>query len=329
MNADPIERYVFDARRLVEEFPPVWRHPSKRMVYELVCPPDAQPRGTMVYTRWAPMPLPERIDMARAAGLLETRDGVYDYVPVDESAEEWHVNFADPLLFVAYGSPMFAQDEMQVLEHPALGSLREALIARGSPAVTVEGTRPTPVLVHGVERRCRVATDPNPVEGRPSGLYGRAFARATQEAVLRATTRLDPPTVTHLIAMAAPAGGYGLYSPDDVKTILVTAYTGFRAAVLESHRNRGESCPVVVHTGYWGCGAFGGNRVLMPILQALAASASGLDRLVFHTAGDPVGVEGSQAWLRRQAAAVAEAGTNEVIARILSEGFRWRTGNGN
>ncbi len=55
-------------------------------------------------------------DYARAAGV--------------EGAVEWHVNFADPRLFTAYGLGLFAQDEMQVAEHPALGALREALHAR-------------------------------------------------------------------------------------------------------------------------------------------------------------------------------------------------------
>ena len=60
------------------------------------------------------------------------RPGYFDYTPALDRADavEWHVNFADPHLFVAYGSRLFAQDEMQVAEHPALGSLKEALDAR-------------------------------------------------------------------------------------------------------------------------------------------------------------------------------------------------------
>jgi hypothetical protein len=34
-------------------------------------------------------------------------------------AEEWHVNFADPRLVTAYGSGLFARDEMRVGEHLA------------------------------------------------------------------------------------------------------------------------------------------------------------------------------------------------------------------
>jgi endo-1,4-beta-mannosidase len=84
-------------------------------------------------------------------------EDVYDYKPawLEGKSLEWHVNFADPHLFTAYGTSLFTQDEMQVAEHPILGSLREAILSRGLPALTVEDGSPTPVLVAGAERRCR------------------------------------------------------------------------------------------------------------------------------------------------------------------------------
>ncbi len=63
----------------------------------------------------------------------------------------------------------------------------------------------------------------------------------------------------------------------------MTAYTGFRAAVCES-----EDRPAIVHTGFWGCGAFGGNRRLMPMLQAMVATVAGMQRLVCHALDNPV-----------------------------------------
>jgi hypothetical protein len=41
------------------------------------------------------------------------------------------VNFADEHLFVAYASRLFAQDEIQVAEHPSLGHLKEKLVRKG------------------------------------------------------------------------------------------------------------------------------------------------------------------------------------------------------
>jgi hypothetical protein len=47
-----------------------------------------------------------------------------------------------------------------------------------------------------------------------------------------------------------------------IEFVLATAFTGFSAARLESARLN-PSPVVAIHTGFWGCGAFGGNRVLM------------------------------------------------------------------
>ncbi|MFA6168681.1 MAG: hypothetical protein WC700_18810 [Gemmatimonadaceae bacterium] len=41
------------------------------------------------------------------------------------------MNFADPRLFTAYGSELFAQDEMQVAEHLAFGAVRGRCMRAG------------------------------------------------------------------------------------------------------------------------------------------------------------------------------------------------------
>jgi hypothetical protein len=158
-QAEPINRRVFEAAELMAKHPPVWGHPNKQVVFEISSPPGSIHEGKLVFSRWSPLPLPERTEPAATIRRVEGREDAYDYVSVPASAGsvEWHVNFADPHLFVAYGSSLFAQDEMQVVEHPALGALREVLDAEVLHAVTVETGRPTPVLVAGIERRCRVA----------------------------------------------------------------------------------------------------------------------------------------------------------------------------
>ncbi len=112
----PLARETFEAARLMADHPPIWRDRNKRIVYGISCPPGSIHRGNIHYTRWAGMPLPETIDAGAAARRVEGREGYYDYAPVPRATNgvEWHVNFADPYLFVAYGSPLFAQDEMQV-----------------------------------------------------------------------------------------------------------------------------------------------------------------------------------------------------------------------
>jgi hypothetical protein len=326
-----LDRHAFDLAVLMAEHPPRLHNPNKRVVLDIACPPGAISRGTIGYTRWAAMDLPEHLEPA-PADLVVPRPGFFDYGRAldGDDVVEWHLNFADPDVFAYYGGGLFAQDEMQVAEHPALGALREALVAAGVDARTDGPDGPTPVLVTGVERRVVVATNPNAGAGRPHGLYGNAFAAATPDAIRRATIPIVPPTVTNVVAIAAIPGGWGPYSGEEIHRTLVTAYTGFRAAVLESARLVGSPARVVVHTGYWGCGAFGGNRVLMALLQVVAARMAGLERLVFHTGSTTGGAPLVDA--RRLLGELARGEPikiGDLLAAIEGQGFRWGVSDGN
>ena len=195
--AEPLQRRTYQAAELMRRHRPVLRHENKQVLFAIACPADTAHVGQLDYSRWAemPLPLPRVHHPASLDRLLVVRDGHYDYRPILDPGVgiEWHVNFADPNLFYAYGSALFAQDEIQVAEHPILGSLREALGAEGRPTTTIANGRPTPALVMGAERRISIETAPGAGAGRPSWLYGMAFARATADAVREATTRIDPP----------------------------------------------------------------------------------------------------------------------------------------
>lgn len=308
---------------LLASHPPHLRHPHKRLVFDLACPPGARHTGPIELTRWAAAPLPATLALAPTD--IATVPGHYDYETRDAL---WHVNFADPLLFVGYGSRLLAQDELQAAEHPLLGSLREALLAEGEEALTEQDGAPTPVLVAGVERRCAIATAPDLDAGRPYGLYGNRFAAAPAEIVRAAVRVIDPPTRTNLIAMAAPGGGRGRYRPDELAGVLVTAYTGFAAAVAESHR-LWPGAPVEARTGFWGCGAFGGNRRAMTLLQLLAARLAGVDRLrfyVFDHAGEAAFRAGAADLARVLGGGETVAG---VIDRVAELGYEWGVSDGN
>jgi hypothetical protein len=101
MNAqrEPIERQQFETERLMDEHPPVWRHPKKQIVFAIACPPDAQHAGRLDYSPWPAIPLPPEINAGAPARRVVGRSGFYDYAPFDlPGAMEWHVNFADPHL---------------------------------------------------------------------------------------------------------------------------------------------------------------------------------------------------------------------------------------
>jgi len=224
---------------------------------------------------------------------------------------------------------LLAQDELQVAEHPWLGSIREALLSRGRAAVTVDRFgNPTPVTITGVQRRCVINTLPNPEGGSPNGLYGNAFARATEEQVRTATRPLAPPTISNILAMAAPPGGYGEYRREEILHILTTAYTGFSAARVESQRLVPTASRTVIHTGFWGCGAFGGNRTLMTILQNLASDLAGVE--VVFWAFDEAGVKVAtyaRRWYERQRE--CSPAVSSLLDRLVGEKFRWGVSDGN
>jgi len=243
------------------------------------------------------------------------------------------------VLFIAYQGPLFAQDEMQVAEMPSLGCLKEYLASKEKDDITMapltrDNNKATPILISGIERRVHVMTDVNPQEGRPFGLYGNNFARAQSEEVIqKATKKIEPPTIVNMIAMAALAGGYGAYSMRDIVDSYTTAYTSFLAAKVESNTDKkgdpiSKEKKVVIHTGNWGTGAFGGNRALMAIIQMLAAWQAGIHKLVYHTFNK----EGTQGYNEGKQI-LNELGnirkTEELLVALKNKKFQWGQSDGN
>lgn len=302
-------RRTFPTEPLMREHPPRLRHPNKQLVFDLACPAGARHQGAIEVTRWRADSLPE--ELPAASSKVTVRPGFFDYPPPEKGAVEWHLNFADPRLFAAHAGPLLAQDELQVAEHPALGALRAALLPEGQ-ALTEDEQGPTPVLVAFVERRCAL-----------SGLYGNAFAHATAKAVKAAVRPLSPPTLSNILAIAAPVGR-GEYSPGQIERITRTAYAGFAAAKSESQRFSPDA-RTVLHTGFWGCGAFGGNRVLMTALQVVAARLAQVE-LRFHL-GDSSGESPFEEGVG-VAQRIAAKMTSEALRAVQELGFAWGVSNG-
>ncbi len=327
MELIPIDRATFEADRLLSGYPPQWHHRNKHLVYEIGCSSGFPIEGQVVYARWPAQKLPELVS---SPSRFSVCPGLFAYAePAEPDVVTWHLNFSDPQLFVAYASSLLAQDELQVAEHPALGSLRDALLAQGMSAVTVDRAGDaTPVTITGVQRRCVIDTLPNREAGYPNGLYGNAFARATEEQVRMATRALSPSTISNILAMAAPPGGYGEYARQELLNILTTAYTGFSAARAESHRLVPGAPRTVIHTGFWGCGAFGGNRRLMTILQSLAGDLAGVE-IVFWAFDEPGGklVMDARHWYEKQRE--GNPSVKSLLDLLVEERFLWGVSDGN
>jgi len=326
----PLERAEFDAAELVRAHPPQVLHPNKAVVYEVATSTSDPFEGRIRYARWPETPLPPSRAVRPAPAppelAFDVRQGIYDYEVDPEGRVEWHVNFADPHLFGMYEWALFAQDEIQVAEHPILGSLRHALTPEGKatgPRTIDAARRPTPVTVTGAQRRVAINT---------RGIYGNAFGGAAASTIRAACRVLSPPTMSNILAMAAPNGGRGAYSRAEVLYVANCAYTGFHAAAAESARiadtDEPSSRGVLIHTGFWGCGAFGGNRTLMPMLQALAADLAGVD-IAFHAFGEAGVATAREAVDEYRRIRDAAADTAAIVDAIVDRGFEWGMSDGN
>ena len=327
--ANLLTRLCFDTQRMIHEFPPEIQNRNKLEVFKIACPKGCVHSGEIAFSRWSEIPLPETVTISEWRTNIQIREDVFGYEPTEQAGMmELYLNFSNYEIFTDYGGPLLAHDEMQVAEHPALASLREALIRQGESTRKVENDRPTPILIRNVERRCSI--DTRPCAERPYGLYGNEFAIALLEDIQKATKAILPPTVTNIIAMEAPTDGYGAYMDETIEYILKTAVTGFTAAYLESLQN--GATQVVIHTGFWGCGAYGGNRILMTSLQIIAASLAGIDILIFHTVNSD-GAETVQQALNYVKNGIQYAHNsvpmNSIICQITATGFELGESDGN
>jgi len=193
----------------------------------------------------------------------------------------------------------------------------------------------TLVLISNIERVINLDT---------KHIYGNAFTKASEEQLKEAFNPIKPPQIVNLIAIEAPSYGQGIYTYDQIYYILTTCYTGFKAAQILANKTHAintnqptsnqrrpsasgtNTFHTVIHTGWWGCGAYGNNRQIMLITQILAAHWAGIDELVFHTQTDEHKNDIDRAktfteeWLH-----VKEV--KEVIEKIIGLHLEWEKSN--
>lgn len=330
----PIFRAEFDVAELRRRFPARWFCANKKLVHQIVraasddssaaAPPPLLP---LEFSRWPALGIP---DEAPAGSSVEITvvDGPFQYSGGGGGGEEeeFHLNFADARLFGAYSGSLLAQDEQMVLEHPDLGALREALTRQqqlAQHAWTVGGGgggggQPTPVVVRNVRRVCAL-------DSFGHGIYGNRFASASEAQVRAALTVLPAGgTTSHIVAAEAPCKyGHGAYNNSQLVATLTTAFTAFKAAVLCSSSSRA----VTMHTGAWGCGAYGGNTTVMAACQMRAAQAAGLARIVFHAT-----TPAQRAAAEDAARLVAQQQQRNLVGfldAVLDRNLQWGISDGN
>lgn len=253
----------------------------------------------------------------------------YDYGDSD-LGNVWYVNFADPVLFVAYDSDLFAQDEIQTLEMPLLGSCQRYLEEKaldGLEIYTQVHGVPTPYLIKNVPQWMTVNTSPVMPDGRVESIYGYMFEESDEETVRAGVKVLEGQRFNNIMAISAAVPGEGTYSKDDIRLLLKTLLCSFDYVVENPIGGSSEdlTAKTVIHTGNWGCGAFGGNRELTYVLTIYSACVCKVDRLVLHGVSDDC--------LDRAKAVVAALDGNmtieEVVDSLYERRYQWGESDGN
>ena len=308
---------------LKQDYPPLFRHPFKQKMYELAAEKITHGTDEVSILRVMYQD-PDRFHYRPAE--VVNMPYFYRYDDIGEEGNTvWYVNFADPFLFAAYGSGLFAQDEIQTLEHPLLGGIAEFLNEKslsGLPARTVEHKDPSPILIRNIPYQIRVNTMPTDRSGETVSIYGNDFAFAPEELLERAITVLDDDSLrSNILAMAALPPSSGAYRPDQIRYLLETVFCAFAAARAASSGN------TVIHTGRWGAGAFGGSEELVLLIQILGAKTAGIEKLIFHAV--------SEQKLKNAVKYAEDAVGNDLdtieklSAFILDKHYRWGVSDGN
>lgn len=206
---------------------------------------------------------------------VTVKGGVFEYPASTDKEMHWTANFADSTLFGHCEGHLLAQDELQVLEHPALYHVKKNL---PEGMEKLNGENYEAALFQNVPRLGRLNTRPEP----NVSLYGEGFRRASHGRIKSALTPFENPIESNIFAIAAPfvpelAGQ--LYRKEHLERLFYTAYNAF-SNIKNIAQEQGKKA--IVHTGNWGAGAFGNDPKTVYLIQLLAAQFAGIDEIVMY-----------------------------------------------
>ncbi len=253
-----------------------------------------------------------------------TSAGGFQYPASTADTIHWTANFADSRLFGFCEGPLLAQDELQVLEHPALAHIKSAL---PSDLKTLSGY--DAALFQNVPRLGSLDTTTPFPDGHT--LYGNRFAAATHDQILARLQLLNPPTSSNIFAIAAPHVPFGManqpYQKKDIDALFFTAYNAFHA-IKESSPGK----KVVAHTGNWGAGAFGNDLKTVHLLQLAAARFAGIDEIRMHPMSSQAELQAARQLLDQIERQFPQMTIGQFIdhltANAASYQLTYKTGNG-
>lgn len=168
-----------------------------------------------------------------------------------------------------------------------------------------------------------VNTQPLLKDGNRGKLYDWLNEETDRELIDAAIKPLDKERFNNILAIAAPENGKGLYTEAQLIFTLQSLLCGFEGAVIKARESGRREC--ALHTGRWGCGAFGNNEELMLLSQIIAASLAGITRLVFYA----VSKEAVSAVKNKFEVLPEVLSFDQLVSFLLSQNYLWGQRDGN
>ena len=313
---------------LLNNYPPEYTYHVKKEWYDRAAYHHRHQHGTVKISRWQfADSRKEPLFFQQMPMKVLVRNDFFRYHEVDdEKTRVFWLNFADSQLFGFYDGYMFAQDEIQTLEHPLLGSVMEYIDRNETEtlvALTEQKGLPTPYIVEHVPYWIQIQTNPVLPDGRRANLYGRRLRLSTPEERAQGFSVLQSEKKNNIIAMAAPCGGHGLYTVKQLEYLLKCAFSAFAGATRVTAASKHEFC--TIHTGKWGCGAFGNNEELIHLVQLIAASSVGVTNIVFHAVNHAALVKAFEKFREWKDA----WSISQLTEYLVSQKYQWSDEDGN
>lgn len=254
-------------------------------------------------------------------------NGTFLYDASTADTVHWTANFADPQLFGFCEGPLLAQDELQVLEHPALAHAKNALAPHQR---TLQNN--DVALFQNVPRLGALDTT-TPLTGRvpPQTLYGNYFAQASSAEISSRLTRFDNPVASNIYAIVGSNIPLSLnghpYLRKDLEKPFFTLYNAAQAIKTASPDKTN-----IMHNGNWAMGAFGNDPKTMYLLILAAARFAGVDELRMYPMTNQIQLEAATQLLAQieQQFPQMTAGQflDHLTANAARYGLRYGLGNG-
>ncbi|MES2272599.1 MAG: hypothetical protein V4487_00205 [Chlamydiota bacterium] len=262
------------------------------------------------------------------APVVLAQPGTFFYPPGEH---HWTANFGDQNVFFGCLGPLLAQDEQQVLEHPALSHFY-SLIKKNEQHMNIRpfvhlSASGDALLIEGAKRYGELDTS-TPIEGL-GNIYGNHFARASEAQINQALLRFEQIQESKLFVFCAPNISANLegqpYQEDTLRELFLSAFTAFKAI---GHKDPNA----IIHTGNWGCGAFGNDPKTVALLQLAAAHFSGIRRLEYYPLGHAPALASAQGLLaqiqQNNPAMTVEGFLHHLTLNAAQYGLRYGRGNG-